>query len=713
MASVFGIDIGAQKIIFIDQDGEIVRTDTGSVIFPNLIAFFGRSRLVGEEALPHITGENTISMINLLIGKSSRELKSLSILKHLRCQIADQEHLDSIGALTVNYCDEQQNFTPTALLAMLITALYTRVKDLTGSDIHLAFSLPPDSSPSVKRTVQESCVIAGINLDKVVMQDAVECLVKAYSRKISAIRDPERAALNGKKAVLIEVGHTRTTVLVVEITISGVQAVEKGHDASLGAFYFDDKLFEHFANICESKHGSKVLPGSKRGARLLSGTERLRKLLSQLPEAQVTVENLSDSGDVSFSMRRDEMATVCQELLERLRALIADTIGRAFGSSLVDLYAVEVLGGGARMQVVQAIISELVGPGVSLGAKLDDASVALGAALLSVPSSVPPETTTGAELSTEDAMDVVTQTEETQNPSIGLSEEELAAAVLREQTMRAIDQEVRAAQEAKNSIEALILDARGIPNRKHGALVDRQKVDSYLNGFEDWLWEQSEHASTEALNDQLAKLKSGLSELCASYLAAVEADRVATEQLLEEEAKKAEAERANADEDDEDKDFRKLKKGDRMRLVTKNKEEGNELWKGGNVRPAAARYHKALTHCAKFFDLSPDDEKEVGQVKLSLYLNLAQCYLKLENWEQAIRNCDDAIAIDASNAKGLFRRGSAHEARKDWEKAMADFKRAESLAPEDKLVAKAIDRIKKQMQKEKDKEKKMWGGVFG
>lgn len=71
-----------------------------------------------------------------------------------------------------------------------------------------------------------------------------------------------------------------------------------------------------------------------------------------------------------------------------------------------------------------------------------------------------------------------------------------------------------------------------------------------------------------------------------------------------------------------------------MRLVVKNKEEGNELFKGGNYRPAAARYHKALTHCSKFFDLSPDDEKEVQVLKVSLYLNLANCYSKLENLEQ-------------------------------------------------------------------------------
>jgi hypothetical protein len=30
--------------------------------------------------------------------------------------------------------------------------------------------------------------------------------------------------------------------------------------------------------------------------------------------------------------------------------------------------------------------------------------------------------------------------------------------------------------------------------------------------------------------------------------------------------------------------------------VIKNKEEGTELFQGGNIRPAAARYQKALTH---------------------------------------------------------------------------------------------------------------------
>ncbi len=86
-------------------------------------------------------------------------------------------------------------------------------------------------------------------------------------------------------------------------------------------------------------------------------------------------------------------------------------------------------------------------------------------------------------------------------------------------------------------------------------------------------------------------------------MAATESDRVAVESALEAEARAADAERQAAGED-EDHDNRKLRKPDRMRLVVKNKEEGTELFKGGNFRPAAARYHKALTHCGMF--VNPD-----------------------------------------------------------------------------------------------------------
>ncbi len=118
--------------------------------------------------------------------------------------------------------------------------------------------------------------------------------------------------------------------------------------------------------------------------------ERARKLLSQLPDAKITVENLVDSGDANFSIRREDFATITSDLIERFIKVIKSAIenstlnDKSFNISSDPIAAVEILGGGVRMPSIQNAIINLFGNGDSLplGAKFDDASVALGAALI-------------------------------------------------------------------------------------------------------------------------------------------------------------------------------------------------------------------------------------------------------------------------------------------------------------------------------------------
>merc|ERR1712224_997044 len=97
-----------------------------------------------------------------------------------------------------------------------------------------------------------------------------------------------------------------------------------------------------------------------------------------------------------------------------------------------------------------------------------------------------------------------------------------------------------------------------------------------------------------------------------------------------------------------------------MRLVMRNKDEATELFKGKNYAHAAARYTKSLGHCSKFFDMTPEVKEEVAKVKLSLYLNLAMCYMKLEAWSKVVPNCKDALSFDENSVKALYRRGKAY-----------------------------------------------------
>jgi heat shock 70kDa protein 4 len=488
---------------------------------------------------------------------------------------------------------------------------------------------------------------------------------------------------------------------------------------------------------------------SKRGARLLAGCERMRKLLSQLVESQITVEHLIDERDIHFSLRREELSTLSADLLTRFQQLVQTAITSASansGSDNNEIAAIEVLGGGLRMPIVQQALlqgiqasssSPSTSSSLPLGAKLDDGSVALGAALLCsksvaaaaaaaiVPQPVDTTDPIAAAAETtcdETAMAVVADddVESSSTSTLGLTVAEIDELRELEDKLRAADEEVQALHAAYNALESFILEMRSAPRSKHGQryIADPAALQAVLDEAESWLWDNADNATTvTAFVDKLTETRTRVGDLCSAYFEAVEQERREVEAKLQAEADLAEAERANNNDDEnDDHDNRKLKKADRLRLVNKNKEEGNELFAGGNYRMAMARYHKAVTHSTKFFDLSPEDTEEIKVIQVALYCNLATCYSKVENHEQMLRNCEEALKLNDHCLKALFRRSQYYEHKKEYELALQDLKKCvdyNTSGNEDKLVTKATDRVKREMQKEKDKEKKMWGKAFG
>ena len=93
------------------------------------------------------------------------------------------------------------------------------------------------------------------------------------------------------------------------------------------------------------------------------------------------------------------------------------------------------------------------------------------------------------------------------------------------------------------------------------------------------------------------------------------------------------------------------------------------------------------------------------------------CWLKITDAEnhllQAIRACDEALAIDGKSVKALFRRATAREQKGLYDEAKADLATCAELAPEDKSVPKLMARVDAQIARQKAKEKKMYGKMFG
>ena len=182
----------------------------------------------------------------------------------------------------------------------------------------------------------------------------------------------------------------------------------------------------------------------------------------------------------------------------------------------------------------------------------------------------------------------------------------------------------------------------------------------------------------------------------------------------------AEAAAAAANDDDDDEaredrlhaDTRKLKFGDRFRLVEKNKKEGTELFKDGNITHAAKRYKDALGHAAKFRDLNPEQTAQTTKIKVDLHVNMALCWTKLDNVDQALKSAEEALKLEPAHPKALYRRAAAFEKTSKFDEAKKDLNAVLKQNPEDKAALALAKRVDAQLARQKAKAKKMASKMF-
>ncbi|KAG2787009.1 hypothetical protein PC129_g3875 [Phytophthora cactorum] len=702
---VFGVDFGAQRCVVAESNGDVVLNELGAMTTATLVSFKGEERLVGESAVlsSSTNPRNTVGFLSGLVGK---------------CQLADVQRqlerlpghqptfeVDESGRVvaTVDYGkdDSKTQFTVEQLTGMLFANLATQMKKRFQDELfHVTLAVPSVWGNEEKHAVRVAAKIAGIPSLAIISRDAAlarcfHCKHPVKSPASSTDGDVPMETETARHIAIVDMGHTSTSIAVVKLTPEGETLLATEADVELGAETLDRRLFEHFQKEVQTKHQLSVSLHSKEGKRLFQACEKLKKLLSTIAEASVTVENLAPEKDINISISR----TVFEELCAPERAHLTEMLQKALETAKesvpsADIASVEIVGGGTRIPFVQEAIiaafpAEQHRNNALIGRMLDSTTaIALGAAFLS------------------EAVAAATKAEAEEGVA------ELARYVALEQEFQARDTELAAIAHERNAIEAFVYEMRSKSSGKHGDKLDTSMLNPLLDAAEDWIYsEESETATLDLIRAKHQSIETEIRSACEAYFSAVEADERALEQQLELESQKAEAER-QAEGGDEDHDTRKLKKPERMRMVVKNKEEGNELFRDGNHKHAAARYVKALTHASKFFDLTEADKEEVNAIKLSLYLNLAQCYLKMENYSKTVANCNDALALDARSVKALYRRAVAYEKENKLEQAADDVKVALALAPQDRAVLKLDERLKLRLRRQLDKEKKMWTKAF-
>lgn len=157
---------------------------------------------------------------------------------------------------------------------------------------------------------------------------------------------------------------------------------------------------------------------------------------------------------------------------------------------------------------------------------------------------------------------------------------------------------------------------------------------------------------------------------------------------------------------------------EKYEIALEYKETGVCLFKSARYKHAFFMFAKACKilitlEPLKAIELAESLLKNIGDLRIVLYNNMAECHLNRKNYEHAISLCCKVLERDENNVKALYRRGVAYGNLKNVEKALEDFKKVLSIEPKNSLAREKFNLYNEQWQVENKRYENIVKRMFG
>ncbi|KAI1887612.1 hypothetical protein AGOR_G00192110 [Albula goreensis] len=155
---------------------------------------------------------------------------------------------------------------------------------------------------------------------------------------------------------------------------------------------------------------------------------------------------------------------------------------------------------------------------------------------------------------------------------------------------------------------------------------------------------------------------------------------------------------------------------EKLEAVPQIHEEGNELFRRGEISAAAEKYHNAIA-CLKNLQMKerPGDEAWVrlDEMITPLLLNYCQCQIMLGQYYEVLDHCSSILYKYEDNVKAYFKRGKAHSAVWNEAEARADFAKVVELDPSlEASVARELRQMEERIRAKQKEEKGRYKSLF-
>ncbi|KAM0912756.1 hypothetical protein ACQ4PT_012577 [Festuca glaucescens] len=355
--SVVGFDLGNESCIVgvARQRGiDVVLNEESKRETPAIVCFGDKQRFIGTAGAANSTmnPKNSISQIKRLLGRKFADPELQHDIQSFPFRVS--EGPDGFPLVHARYLGEERSFTPTQLLAMVLSNLKAIAEGNLNSAVNdCCIGIPVYFTDLQRRAVIDAATIAGLRPLRLFHETTATAL--AYG--IYKTDLPESDQLN---VAFVDVGHASMQVSIVGYKKGQLKMLSHSYDRSLGGRDFDEALFKHFAAKFKEEYKIDVYQNAGACIRLRVACEKLKKMLSANPEAPMNIECLLDEKDVRGFIKRDEFEQISAPVLERVKGPLEKALAEA-GLTTEDVHFVEVVGSGSRVPAVMKIITEFFG----------------------------------------------------------------------------------------------------------------------------------------------------------------------------------------------------------------------------------------------------------------------------------------------------------------------------------------------------------------
>ena len=279
----------------------------------------------------------------------------------------------TVGA-EVTYMGEKQQFTATQLVAMFLS----KVKATASAELKLpvsdiVISVPAWFTDVQRRAIMDAAEIAGLKLLRLINDTTATAL--GYGIPRTDLPTPEEKP---RRVAFVDIGHSDYTTSIVEFKKGELSVKSTAYDRHFGGRDFDKALIQHFAKEWKEKYKIDINGNPKSLVRTAAACEKLKKILSANAQAPISIESLMNDVDVQGILKREDLETLLQPLLDRATAPIETALAEA-KLKVEDIDSIELVGGCTRVPALKERISKFFSKALSFTLNQDEA-VARGCA---------------------------------------------------------------------------------------------------------------------------------------------------------------------------------------------------------------------------------------------------------------------------------------------------------------------------------------------